>query len=336
MSDFLRERAVAEAAVIQASLLCRRVQCQLTPEAIKKSDRSPVTIADFGSQALLCRALQGAFEDPIMAEEDSDSLRRGEHPGVGEQIAELLTERIRAERPAAGNVQITEALDWIDGGNLASFRPRFWTIDPIDGTRGFLRGDQYAVAVALLVEGEAVVGLLGCPNFPVRWVPGLSTEDDEQVGVVFSAVAGRDAVAFKLDEPDRRAAIRVAELGDRPPRLCESVESGHTAQGRSAQVASAIGAAREPLRIDSQAKYAAVGCGAADLYLRLPTKSGRKECLWDHAAGALVVAAAGGAVTDLHGRPLEFTHGMRLQANEGILAASPELSTRVVETLAQM
>ena len=41
---------------------------------------------------------------------------------------------------------------------------KFWTLDPIDGTRGFLAGRQYAIALALIADGEVVLGVLGCPE----------------------------------------------------------------------------------------------------------------------------------------------------------------------------
>ena len=61
--------------------------------------------------------------------------------------------------------RINEILDNIDHGN-GEPADLFWTLDPIDGTKGFLRGDQYAVALALIKEGKPVLGVLGCPNLP--------------------------------------------------------------------------------------------------------------------------------------------------------------------------
>ena len=56
---------------------------------------------------------------------------------------------------------------WIDAGNGA-VKQRFWTLDPIDGTKGFLRNDQYAVALALIEDGEVKVGALACPALPFK------------------------------------------------------------------------------------------------------------------------------------------------------------------------
>ena len=83
-----------------------------------------------------------------------------------------------------------------------------------------------------------------------------------------------------------------------------------------------LGINTTPLRMDSQAKYAVVARGEADIYLRLPTRADYREKIWDHAAGALIVAEAGGAVTDIHGRLLEFHHGRELIANRGVVVSN--------------
>ena len=66
--------------------------------------------------------------------------------------------------PAVDDEQVCA---WIDYGsqNRAS---RFWTYDPIDGTKGFLRGDQYVSALALIEDGRVMVGALGCPELKIR------------------------------------------------------------------------------------------------------------------------------------------------------------------------
>lgn len=59
-----------------------------------------------------------------------------------------------------------------------------WTIDPIDGTKGFLRGEQYAVCLALIVDAQVKVGVIGCPNLPV------SATGPNRKGCIFVAVRG--------------------------------------------------------------------------------------------------------------------------------------------------
>ena len=119
-------------------------------------------------------------------------------------------------------------------------------------------------------------------------------------------------------------------------RFCESVESGHSAHGDAAAVADRLGITAAPLRMDSQAKYAVVARGEADIYLRLPTRADYREKIWDHAAGALIVAEAGGIVTDIHGRPLEFHHGRELTANRGVIVTNGRLHDRVLEAIREL
>jgi len=70
------EAEFALLAVRTAASLCRRIQEEMVSPAMEKSDRSPVTVADFVSQAIVARMLQEAFpDDPLVAEEDSAELR---------------------------------------------------------------------------------------------------------------------------------------------------------------------------------------------------------------------------------------------------------------------
>jgi 3'(2'), 5'-bisphosphate nucleotidase len=116
-------------------------------------------------------------------------------------------------------------------------------------------------------------------------------------------------------------------------RFCESVESEHSDQGESARVAELLGIRREPYRIDSQCKYAAVARDDASIYLRLPTRADYREKIWDHAAGSLLVEAAGGVVTDVEGRPLDFTRGRTLEGNRGVVATGGSIHDEVLDAV---
>jgi 3'(2'), 5'-bisphosphate nucleotidase len=92
-----------------------------------------------------------------------------------------------------------------------------------------------------------------------------------------------------------------------------------------------IGVSADPVRLDSQAKYAVLARGQADAYLRLPTSKEYVEKIWDHAAGSLVASEAGAIVTDATGAPLDFGQGARLSANRGVIAAASGLHERLVD-----
>jgi 3'(2'), 5'-bisphosphate nucleotidase len=314
------ELTVALGAARQAAMLCRAVQRDIGAEAIEKKDRSPVTVADFGSQAVVCRALAEAFaDDPVIAEEGSAALCEEQN---ADRLAQVI-DHVRAFVPGASRDEVT---GWIDHGSAQSHSDRFWTVDPIDGTKGFLRNEQYAVSLALIVNGQIELGVLACPNLavdPTRSAP---------VGVLLHATRRGGAYAAPLDEPDARPARVQVSTTDHPAdaRFCESVESGHSSHADSEAIASQLSITRPPLRRDSQAKYATVARGEADIYLRLPTSTGYREKIWDHAGGVAIVTEAGGRVTDITGRSLDFTHGPKLEANRGVIATNGRLHDAVL------
>jgi 3'(2'), 5'-bisphosphate nucleotidase len=315
--------AIAEAAVRQAATLCRAVRGQLDPGVLDKKDLSPVTVADFGSQALVCRHLAEACpEIPVVAEEDSADLRQD----ANAPIRDLVLRHVGAAVPGA---DLDAVYRWIDHGGADAGAPAFWTLDPIDGTKGFLRNEQYAIALALIVGGEVRVAALACPNLPIS--------EGGPAGAVFTAIKGRGAQARPLDADAPPTPIRATPNADpAAARFCESVESGHSAHGPAAEIASKLGITAPPVRLDSQAKYAVVARGEADIYLRLPTRADYREKIWDHAAGALVVAEAGGTVTDVDGKPLDFTRGRALESNRGVIVTNGRLHDRVLAAVREV
>ena len=87
--------------------------------------------------------------------------------------------------------------------------------------------------------------------------------------------------------------------------------------------------------MDSQCKYLAVARGDADLYLRLPTRKGYQEKIWDHAGGILVVLEAGGQVTDISGKAPDFRHGSSLSQNEGMVVTNGKSHSAVVKAVSK-
>jgi 3'(2'), 5'-bisphosphate nucleotidase len=300
-------------AVRQASLLVRQVQAELVSPALTKQDRSPVTVADFASQALVGRLLAGAYPgDPLVGEEDAAVLRQ---PEESENL-DLVTRFVSSRLPGATPDQVCA---WIDRGG-GEPGDRFWTLDPIDGTKGFLRGDQYAVALALLEDGLVQVAALGCPNLSAGYRPGM-----EGPGSLALAVRGAGAWVTALEADEPLARLRVSQVADPVrARLLRSFESGHTNVSQVDLVAQELGVAGEPVRMDSQAKYMLLAAGHGELYLRLlsPKQPDYREKIWDQAAGSLIIEEAGGQVTDLAGRPLDFTAGRTLARNRGVLASN--------------
>jgi 3'(2'), 5'-bisphosphate nucleotidase len=203
-----------------------------------------------------------------------------------------------------------------------------WTLDPIDGTKGFLRGGQYAVCLALLVDARVELGVIGCPNLPSA--PPTSqntaasttaeranddaaqTQTQDSRGALFVAVRGHGAYELPLHPiptarqspqlpPPPTAAISTSafstpcgarrlsmpHLAPHELSFLESVEKAHAALDTNALVAARLGVHAAPVRMDSQAKYAALvrGDGAGGVYLRLPVAGpgrdgGYQEKIW--------------------------------------------------------
>ena len=85
--------------------------------------------------------------------------------------------------------------------------------------------------------------------------------------------------------------------------------------------------------MDSQAKYASIARGDADIYLRLPVNDHYEEKIWDHASGNLIVQESGGIVTDMNGQQLDFTQGRTLKCNKGIVASEASIHQKVIDAV---
>lgn len=320
---FEKEKEVAIAAAINAATICEQVRKTMVPEAIEKKDKSPVTVADFGAQAVVCKALAQAFpNDPVVGEEDAGELKTPEMAARLQQV----TDYVKQVAPDATPELVTK---WIDHGN-GKVASRYWTLDPIDGTKGFLRKDQYAVALAMVADGEIKVGVLACPALTLELKSGAVT------GILFVAVRGEGATMQAIDGGTPEM-IKVTSSSDTEHfRFVESVESGHGDQSLQSAIAQAAGVTTESMRMDSQAKYGAVASGNAVLYLRLPSPKypGYQEKIWDHAAGVIVVEEAGGRVTDMHGKTLDFSKADRLETT-GVVVSNGEIHNKVLAALSK-
>jgi 3'(2'), 5'-bisphosphate nucleotidase len=320
VNSYTLELPVAIEAVQRAARLCVAVRATLvTGVPQEKADHSPVTIADYGAQALACELLRSHFpDDAIVGEEDAAVLRQPEQAAYLAQVTAYVQQQLPAATPQ-------QVCDWIDWGH-GSVAARYWTLDPIDGTKGFVRRDQYAVALALVENGVVQLGVLACPALPLV----LDTPDGP-VGALFVAVrgAGTQVAALgggELVPVSTHPAIR---------RFAESVEASHSDQGRQEALARALGIEAPPIRMDSQVKYGLLARGDAALYLRLPSPKAPdyREKIWDHAAGSIIVEEAGGRVSDMYGQPLDWAGGAIMQHNRGVVATRGVDHDRVIALL---
>ncbi|UCF60317.1 MAG: 3'(2'),5'-bisphosphate nucleotidase [Anaerolineaceae bacterium] len=320
---YTNEAEVALQAVRTAAQLCRRIQEEMVAEAMVKVDRSPVTVADFASQAVVAHMLHETFaEDPLVAEEDSTSLRTPDQEGTLRAVTGYVSTLYTESKPEM-------VCEWID---LGSGEPssRFWVLDPIDGTKGFLRGDQYAVALALVEGGKVVLGGLGCPNLNREMKPDVGG-----VGAVAIAVRGQGAWVTDMEGGSFRE-LKVSDRSDpTQARVLRSYAAEHTDTDKIDQLMAALDTPHPPILMDSAAKYGILAAGGGDLLFRLisPQKPDYIESIWDQAVGHILVTEAGGRVSDLSGRDLDFSRGRQLVGNVGVLASNELLHAAALEAL---
>jgi 3'(2'), 5'-bisphosphate nucleotidase len=287
---------------------------------LAKADRSPVTVADFAVQALIADRLARAFpDDALVAEEDASVLRSSAGRPLLESVLDALHDALQ--------LSSSEVLDAIDRGR-GTPAERFWTLDPIDGTQGFIRGDQYVVALALIQQGRVEIGLIGCPQLT----------DDRQAGVGLIVCAVRNRGAFRASlAGDDFAPLCVSSCSEpSKARVLRSFEGEHIDLSTFNKVIELLAVKAPPTLMDSQAKHAVIAAGQADLLIRLPATREFRDKIWDQAAGSLIVEEAGGRVTDLHGIPLDFAVGRLLARNEGVIASNGQIHGAVVDAIRQI
>jgi 3'(2'), 5'-bisphosphate nucleotidase len=316
--------SAALAAVRSAARVCRAVASG-TIDAITKSDDSPVTVADFAAQAVVVHELTAVAPDAVIVGEESAAVVRHDH-----RLAAAVLAAARVSWPDVDRDSLIAA---IDRGAARPAHGPYWALDPIDGTKGFLRRGQYAICLARIDGDTATLGVLGCPNLGIA--RGASPSEIDARGSIFFA-SPHALVEDTLEPTQLRARARVPLPLPHELVITHSVESGHTRIDRVTAVLQRLGRPFHALPCDSQAKYALVARGQAHAYLRIPTAAGRIEAVWDHAAGAAIASAAGMRVTDLRGAAFDFSSPAGLANNFGILVAHPQLHAELVAAIAAL
>lgn len=309
-----------------------------------KDDKLPVTVGDYAAQAIVNHAIRKNFpNDEIVGEEDLEDLKAD--ASLSKQVFELIQKYQQSDKfsDVLGSLdseeEVFKSIDY--GNSQGGAQGRFWALDPIDGTKGFLRGDQYAVCLALIENGKVVLGVIGAPNLPAHIIS--NTELLGAIGGLYSAVKGYGSYVtdlFSADAPpalDKQRKIEMKSTTD-PKKLvvCEGVEKGHSSHSEQAQIKDILGIPQNStINLDSQVKYCVLAKGEADIYLRLPISDTYREKIWDHAAGNVLITEAGGRVGDITGTPLDFSKGRFLQS-QGVIAANSAIYDKVIEAVQQV
>lgn len=224
-----------------------------------KDDRSPLTAADLAAHRCIVDALEQLTPDiPVLSEESV------------EDVPALVRREWR----------------------------RLWLVDPLDGTREFVkRNGEFTVNIALIEDGEPVLGVIQAPV----------------TGLVWHARRG-DGAFRREDGAD--TALRVRAPATPPLRVAAS--RSH----RDARTEAFIGrmGAVEEVNLGSSLKFCRLAEGSLDAYPRFgPTSE------WDTAAGQCVLEAAGGLVVDPRGRPLRYNQRDTLLNGDFLALGDPGL-----------
>ncbi|XP_015572992.1 SAL1 phosphatase-like [Ricinus communis] len=337
--SYEKELAAAKKAASLSARLCKKVQKALLQSDVQsKLDKSPVTVADYGSQALVSLVLQRELpSEPfsLVAEEDSGDLRKDDAQETLDRITKLVNDTLASDGSYGDSTlskdDVLRAIDC--GKSEGGSHGRHWVLDPIDGTKGFVRGDQYAIALGLLDEGKVVLGALACPNLPLASIADANQHAlNGEVGCLFYAKLGAGTYMQSLDSSSAMK-VQVSAI-DNPEEASffESYEAAHSMHDLSSSIAKKLGVKAPPVRIDSQAKYGALSRGDGAIYLRFP-RAGYREKIWDHAAGYIVVTEAGGVAADAAGNPLDFSRGRYLDLDTGIIVTNQKLMPSLLKAV---
>ena len=328
-SRLQKELDIACAAVQHCAVLTKQLQKETLSQdsQISKSDFSPVTVGDFASQALLTSAVHGAFpSDNFLAEESADDLR--ENAALLDKVW-ALTESVKpvfaANTPPLATPptkdDLLKYLDW-GGKRESSSDGRTWVFDPIDGTATFLKGQQYAINCAFLIDGREEIGIIGCPNVLLNSSTVSENEIDKHgLGLMIYAVRGEGTFTRPMRSDGKLAPAKKLERHGENVSLdnliwsdCSTYTS--TILELHKQVAAKLETSWPGVDLfSSLMKYAALGLGRSHVVVRIFRYTSWRSNMWDHAGGVLIFEEAGGKVTDLDGKPIDFTTGRKMAAS---------------------
>ncbi|KAH0718019.1 hypothetical protein KY285_014050 [Solanum tuberosum] len=355
-AKYYSELEAAVDVVERACRLCVDVKKSLFSSdgrILEKNDQTPVTIADFGVQALVSLEMNKLFPSiPLVAEEDSAFLRSNNLVG---SVVDVVKEK------ATLGDEVTEdnILKAIDRGGKDAyvFAPEpatYWILDPIDGTRGFVKGSEalYVVGLALVVEGKIVLGVMGCPNWHEdcsdNSIIGVQKNQSSRSGIIMVSHVGCGTWTKRLSDI----------LSNESPHTWTrcSVDSCQMVQGARVTIPESQTWKSLPLsglfdaKTDSEniregnilllsaccgslCKYLMVASGRASVYIQ-----GKKATsiikVWDHAVGIICVHEAGGKVTDWEGSSLDFaadqTERRLIFPSGGVLVTNGSLHSKII------
>lgn len=266
-------------------------------KSFQKADESPVTLADIASQIYIISKLKELYpKDQIIAEETFE-IDSKSHQALKKCFLELQLENLG---------DLKHIINY-----RGSSSERQWTIDPIDGTKGYQKGLSYAIGLGLMIKSKPELSVISVPNYDERGLAIFIAEKDQGAkasygnGLFESINAStkrelQDAVMCHSLHYDKQWVLKFAnemEISNRIP-------------------------------MDSMAKFCKVADGSADIYIK-PLDPNRSFS-WDFLPGELLVREAGGEISDLNGALLKFNEEKTIFTGPGLFASNGMFHNDVV------
>lgn len=260
------------------------------------------------SQTLLDQMLEAAraASSAIMDVYLGDFEHVSKSDGSPVTIADHRAEAVILERLCDSGIPVL-AEESAAAGNVPLLGERFFVVDPLDGTKEFLkRNGEFTVNIALVEGGRPTLGVVLAPATGATFVGG-------------------PAGAFEISNRDERLPLRTDAAG--PMKVVASRSHGHGALEHFCETFQVVG----DVSVGSSLKFCLVAKGEAQLYPRFtPTSE------WDTAAGQAILEAAGGSVLCLDGTPLRYGKGGDNLNPYFIAAATPDLARRGAEEMRRL
>lgn len=285
-------------------------QLQGRVRELVKADRSPVTVVDLLHQTQVQQLLRREFPgDALLCEEPRNLQERhaAEAAELSRSVYGTELEAGFAELPTEGE--------------------HVWVLDPIDGTKGFLGGRYFAIALACFAAGTPKLAVMAVPGGNRKHPLGIDRS-------IAFAVAGQGAwwsPVVEGGEPVWSSLADAPRSSPGPVRIAVSLAHGGPLAER---LRSTPGV--EVVELDSQAKYLAVARGDIDAYVRAVRNDGLSDVLWDHLPGGLVALEAGCKVQHFDGDPVKYEVGEAIAFRGGVVCLRERDGDRVSRTVAEL
>ncbi|TFF94789.1 MAG: hypothetical protein EU543_00390 [Promethearchaeota archaeon] len=267
----------------------------------QKLDETPVSIADLAAQIYIIWQIKTHFPfDQIIAEEANVEL-------LDESAIELIEKTF----------SLLNIKDITDLREILLYRgnnsDRQWTVDPIDGTKGYQTGGYYAIGIGMMVKSIPKVAMIAIPPL------------DHHKSMIFKAIQNEGA----WSSPDRKT-FKEIKVGSQnklsKSKICHSLHFDLPLTEKFMKEAGI----QDSVAMDSMIKFCEVAKGNCDIYFR-PTSRGINA--WDIVPGDLLVREAGGIVTDFKGNLLRYDGNKLKLTTPGFIATNKYLHPKILNIL---